>query len=451
MERISLKRLTITAVLFLVAILGFVASSNLNSVEAAGQPPSIVGVGDKSVVMSGSPSNPNNEYFLPMLYVKATDAVDGDITNKVIVTGEVNTKVPGVYPITYSVTNSLGLTTTVTRNITMVDNVAPTIIGAFSKANLKISSLNYKPGKNVTVIDNVDGDITNKLVIDYPANYDLNVPGVYSLTFSATDAAGNRGYCVRSVTVIGAQFGLDQVPTITGADDIIIKTNSTFDYLAGVKANDLEDGDITRFNEYSGTVDTKVNKTYQITYRVEDSAGNVTTKIRNVRVASGTTLLGVGNKSVVMSGSPSNPNNEYFLSLLYVTAKDPLDGDITDKIVVTGAVNTKVPGVYLLTYTVTNSLGLTTTVVREITMVDDIKPVISGINSVANHKAGTPYNPIANAVVIDNVDGDITSKLIVEYPANYDLNVPGVYSLIFTATDAAGNVGVIVRSITVIK
>ena len=44
------------------------------------------------------------------LGAKATDAVDGDITGRIIITGSVNNKVPGTYTITYTVTNSQGKT-----------------------------------------------------------------------------------------------------------------------------------------------------------------------------------------------------------------------------------------------------------------------------------------------------------------------------------------------------
>ena len=47
----------------------------------------------------------------------ATDTIDGDITNKIIISGAVNTSKEGTYTITYTVKNSKGASTTVKRTI----------------------------------------------------------------------------------------------------------------------------------------------------------------------------------------------------------------------------------------------------------------------------------------------------------------------------------------------
>ena len=57
----------------------------------------------------------------------ATDSIDGDITNKIVTTGTVNINIVGAYTITYSVLNSIGKQTTVTREVNVVDNVPPVI------------------------------------------------------------------------------------------------------------------------------------------------------------------------------------------------------------------------------------------------------------------------------------------------------------------------------------
>lgn len=47
----------------------------------------------------------------------AYDSIDGDLSDKIVITGEVNTNKAGTYTITYSVTNSLGQTTTAERKV----------------------------------------------------------------------------------------------------------------------------------------------------------------------------------------------------------------------------------------------------------------------------------------------------------------------------------------------
>lgn len=60
-----------------------------------------------------------NQVFDKMSGVKATDLEDGDITDKVQVTGDVNIRVPGTYELVYSVTDSVGATRTVKCQVTV--------------------------------------------------------------------------------------------------------------------------------------------------------------------------------------------------------------------------------------------------------------------------------------------------------------------------------------------
>ena len=48
-------------------------------------------------------------------------------------------------------------------------------------------------------MDNLDGDLTDKIEVSGEVN--VSVPGVYKLTYTVTDAAGNVGKATRTVTV----------------------------------------------------------------------------------------------------------------------------------------------------------------------------------------------------------------------------------------------------------
>jgi hypothetical protein len=50
-----------------------------------------------------------------------------------------------------------------------------------------------------TATDNIDGDLTAKIIVT--GAVDTSTAGVYTLTYSATDAAGNTGSTSRTVTV----------------------------------------------------------------------------------------------------------------------------------------------------------------------------------------------------------------------------------------------------------
>lgn len=59
---------------------------------------------------------------------QAIDKVDGDVTDQVAVEGEVNWLVPGIYPVTYTVTDSYQNTASVTRNVEVTAQPRPEVV-----------------------------------------------------------------------------------------------------------------------------------------------------------------------------------------------------------------------------------------------------------------------------------------------------------------------------------
>ncbi len=76
----------------------------------------------------------------------------------------------------------------------------------------------------------------------------------------------------------------NDAPSLSGLDFAVVIKDGTFDPLAGVTANDKEDGDITENVQVEGEVNTKVEGTYPIKYTVTDSGKKSTTKTRDVMV-----------------------------------------------------------------------------------------------------------------------------------------------------------------------
>ncbi|MEH7308112.1 immunoglobulin-like domain-containing protein, partial [Neobacillus drentensis] len=69
---------------------------------------------------------------------------------------------------------------------------------------------------------------------------DTTKKGVYKLNYTVKDSSGNETVITRKITVI------DNInPVIYGAADTTINMTDTFDAMAGVSAEDNEDGDLT--------------------------------------------------------------------------------------------------------------------------------------------------------------------------------------------------------------
>lgn len=105
--------------------------------------------------------------------------------------------------------------------------------------------------------------------------------GSYIERIIVEDAHGNQSAVLRVKIVVGKT---DSNPTIEGVGNIIIRIGENIDLLEGVRAMDLEDGDVTDLLEVTGTIDVNVPGDYYITYKASDRKGNTTTVIRTISV-----------------------------------------------------------------------------------------------------------------------------------------------------------------------
>ncbi|MDX9807465.1 MAG: extracellular solute-binding protein [Acholeplasma sp.] len=152
----------------------------------------------------------------------------------------------------------------------------------------------------------------------------------------------------------------DQAPTISGAQlNPVVQQGGTYNPLDGVTADDREDGNLTSQIVVSGFDQDDLNYagTYVITLKVTDSAGNEAVVTINLTVEGTTQALppvlnGIKAQQTYYIGSGD------FNPIAGVTAIDPVDGNITASIQVTGTLLLDTPGQYTLTVRVTNQAGV---------------------------------------------------------------------------------------------
>lgn len=211
--------------------------------------------------------------FKPLDGVSAYDAWDGDVTSKIVITNnKVDTKKAGIYEVVYSVTDSEENVATKTIKVTVLPT-KPTITANDKTVNIG-SNLNLLEG--VSASDAEDGDLTDKIQVS--ENIDINNAGTYDVTYSVTDKDNNTVTKTIKLTVISNK------PTIE-ANNITILMGDEFNPLNGVKATDIEDGDITKkVTVTNNTVDINTAGIYSITYSVTDSHNNTVNKTVNVEV-----------------------------------------------------------------------------------------------------------------------------------------------------------------------
>ncbi|MFA5526276.1 MAG: immunoglobulin-like domain-containing protein, partial [Acholeplasmataceae bacterium] len=176
---------------------------------------------------------------------------------------------------------------------TVVDQ-DPVISGAVDKTINRGDT--FVPLQGITATDEEDGDLTDDIV--YTGNVNPNVAGSYEATYSVTDSAGNLVSVTITITVVIVD---EEDPLISGAGDVTIMLGDTFDVTAGVTANDTIDGDLTEDIVITGEVNVWVPGVYDVTYTVEDEAGNEATRVRKVTVSLGYFVF--GEDDVLVNGS----------------------------------------------------------------------------------------------------------------------------------------------------
>ena len=126
-------------------------------------------------------------------------------------------------------------------------------------------------------------------------------------------------------------------------------------------------------DNYDGDLTSKVIRREtdgKVIYTVSDSYGNTTTVERTIRYmdpAYPQILLEGGQMAFILAGDNYQEPG--------YTCTDMEDGDLTSKVVVTGAVDNLTSGIYTLQYSVTNQKGLTTTLDRTVYVIPKTETV----------------------------------------------------------------------------
>ena len=229
----------------------------------------IITASDKEIV--------EGKNFDPKSDVTATDAEDGNITEKIeVVENTVDITTPGTYKVTYKVTDTYGISVTKTITVTVIADEKPELTVTDITITLgseKPELLNY-----ASATDKEDGTINDIQVDDSKVNY--NEVGEYEVIFSITDSYGH--VITKTIKLIIN----DSLSPIIYATDKTITIDSEFNELDGVTAVDPEEGDITdKIKVIKNTVDPTIIGTYEVTYQVTDSYNKTTEKTIKVIVS----------------------------------------------------------------------------------------------------------------------------------------------------------------------
>jgi hypothetical protein len=372
----------------------------------------------------------------------------------------VNTTFEGIYTVTYSATDIAGNIGTNTRTITVTqDIIAPTITLTNPTENpvrLTYNSTVTPVYSEPYVEYGATADGGETVVIDSSA-VNVTSEGTYTVTYTATDIAGNIGTASR--TVIVTEDDIDPILTLTNpsANPIYLIFNDSVSptYIQPyVEYGATSDGGETVSIDTSAIQSTTPG-TYNVVYSATDIAGNTGTVIRQVVYTRDTSapIISLNNPSYNPVNLVYNSTNGYSETYTEHGAISNGGETVTQVVrrngTVVSAVNPTQAGTYVVTYSATDSAGNIGTNTRTIVVTNDtVAPVLnlrgsSYIKVVQNYSGslGIPNPP----VTINAPDQSLS------YSTNSTVNMstPGTYTITYSATDRALNIGTVSRTVQV--
>lgn len=282
-----------------------------------------------------------------------------------------------------------------------------------------------------------------KLALDMEYD-DQNFPNDTALWLRSASALSSEQYLF--AVSVGSK-GCSEPPVIIAANKTIL-LGDTFDPFQGVTASSCDGTDLTNAIVVTqNTVNTSMIGVYSVTYKVTDGQGRETTKTVSVTVALVPCIepptIDATDKTVFL-GTPFDP-------LQGVTAHSCDGSNLTNAIIIIeNTVNISVLGVYTVIYEVTDAQGRITTKTIIVTVINI--PCVEPPTIEATDKIlllGDTFDPL-QGVSAQSCNGSNITNAIVIVENQVNVNVVGVYTVIYEVTDAEGRMTVKTIIVTVI-
>lgn len=237
------------------------------------------------------------------------------------------------------------------------DNQAPEILFDSELIEVSVSSSDEELLAGVTASDDVDGDVTETLIV---AELSLinGEEHTRNITYAAFDSSNNVSTRTRTI-----KYTDYKKPEFSLTKELVIYEGDKQSVLNYIRAYDVIDGDISQnIKLVSGSGTYNATGYYPIVLGVSNSCGDYSEIELSVNVKE--------NNRALLSNTPEIALTDY---LVYLKAGDTfepgayiknveskVDGEIIDNstVGVSSNIDTSVPGRYIVTYYVGNSLGV---------------------------------------------------------------------------------------------
>ncbi|MBS0226306.1 MAG: HYR domain-containing protein, partial [Proteobacteria bacterium] len=345
----------------------------------------------------------------------------------------------GTTTVTYTATDAAGNSSTCVFDVTVTDDTDPVISGCPSNISLSAGAGcdAVATWTTPTVSDNCSGASISG---DHSSG-DAFPLGTTTVTYTATDAAGNQSTCSFDVTVTD-----DTDPVISGCpSNISLSAGAGCDAVASWTAPTASDNcTLASFTSDHNSGDAFPLGTTTVTYTATDAEGNQSTCSFDVTVTDDT--------DPVISGCPSNISLSAGAACDAIatwTAPTAADNCTLASFTSTHNSGDAFPlGTTTVTYTATDAAGNQSTCSFDVTVTDDTDPVISGCPSNISLSAGAGCDAVATWTAPTASDNCTLASFTSDHNSG-DAFPIGTTTVTYTATDAAGNTSTCTFMVTV--
>ena len=235
------------------------------------------------------------------------------------------------------------------------DGPAPVIIVPEGRWEASVLASRDALTAGVTALDETDGDVSGSLVVETVRL--TGSDGRACVTLAAFDRAGNVAKATRSVL-----FTDYRSPRFTLSAPLVYPYGSRFDVLANLSAQDLVDGDIQHRIRASSPESASIDTLgiHPVQFRVTNSLGDTVSLVLDVEVCPANAYnakLTLKEYLVYLPKGSAFWPEDYPDCFVCPEKTVDLSASIPENITVTtsGHVDTGLPGVYTVSYTVTDS------------------------------------------------------------------------------------------------
>jgi len=345
----------------------------------------------------------------------------------------------GTTPVTYTATDASGNKSTCTFNVT-VNDVTPPVITA-CPANITSNTTTSCGAVVNWTAPAFSDNCTGATLVAVPASGSTFPVGTTPVTYTATDASGNKSTCTFNVTVN------DVTPPVITACPANITVNTTT--LCGAVVNwtaptfsDNCTGATLVAVPASGS--TFPVGTTPVTYTATDASGNKATCTFNVTVNDVT--------PPVITSCPANitANTTTSCGAVVTWTAPPFSDNCTGAtlVAVPASGSTFPVGTTPVTYTATDASGNKATCTFNVTVNDVTPPVITACPANITANTTTSCGAVVNWTAPTFSD-NCTGATLVAVPASGSTFPVGTTPVTYTATDASGNKSTCTFNVTV--